>query len=124
MEEGTVSRPSARHAIADKMCALEVPQPLLGTIEAMGRYIYARGVGHRSGFRTKLWFVTAKSDNEELGSIQWTGKWRCYAFFPFPNTYYEKRCLKDIADFCEARTKEHFTARKNANARRTPSAAE
>lgn len=56
---------------------------------------------------TKRWIVVSKYDpTDMLGEIQWFGRWRCYAFYAF-NAYFEKQCLRDIADFCEAQTKEH-----------------
>ena len=55
------------------------------------------------------WWIVNKHDDIELGSIEWTGKehWRRYAFFPRPDTMYEEVCLRDIAAFCEAKTRDH-----------------
>ena len=39
-----------------------------------------------------------------LGGIKWWGGWRKYCFFPEQATIFEKDCLRDIADFCEAQT--------------------
>lgn len=35
----------------------------------------------------------------KLGEIRWFGRWRQYAFFPEPNTVYEKQCMQDITNF-------------------------
>jgi hypothetical protein len=51
-----------------------------------------------------------------LGEVRWFGRWRCYAFYPEPDTLYERQCLRDIADFCEARTREHRESKVAANA--------
>jgi len=45
-----------------------------------------------------------------LGVVKWYGAWRCYAFFPARDTLYEQKCLRSIADFCEARTAEKRAA--------------
>ena len=34
-----------------------------------------------------------------LGAIQWHGAWRCYAFFPEPDTLFEPKCLGEIQQF-------------------------
>lgn len=56
-------------------------------------------------------------DADMLGTISWFGRWRTYAFDPWPGTTFEKTCLRDIADFCERLTKEH-NARLRANRKR------
>lgn len=60
--------------------------------------------------KTRYWFVDAKADKDPpecLGCVKWFGRWRTYAFFPEPFTVFEKVCLLEIAEFCEARTREH-----------------
>jgi len=57
--------------------------------------------------KTKLWFVDIKDTVECLGKIKWFSRWRKYCFFPFPDTVYEKDCLRDIAEFTENETKKH-----------------
>jgi hypothetical protein len=39
-----------------------------------------------------------------LGMIWWHSPLGCYAFFANPDTFYEKTCLRDIANFCERQT--------------------
>lgn len=60
------------------------------------------------------WFVVPAKEKPDssgvaqvapLGEIKFVGGWRRFAFFPYGNTLYEQDCLRDIADFCEARTK-------------------
>ena len=64
---------------------------------------------------TRRWTVipTAQPDLA-LGLVSWYAPWRCYAFSPAPGlaTVYERRCLRDIADFCEERTREHASRGK------------
>lgn len=53
--------------------------------------------------KTKTWRVGSQ---QPLGWIQWHGGWRKYTFFPGVDTMYDADCLREIAEFCEARTKE------------------
>ena len=59
--------------------------------------------------KTSIWIVYARGGGQ-IGIIKWFGRWRCYSFFPLTDTVFERSCLRDLADFCEARTFEH---RKN-----------
>jgi hypothetical protein len=61
--------------------------------------------------RTDTWLVKTKQPEgggagvvKTLGSIQFYPRWRAYAFYPLPQTLFEKDCLRDIADFCERAT--------------------
>lgn len=45
-----------------------------------------------------------------LGCVKWFARWRKYAFFPAPETVFEQVCLRDIAQFCEDRTREQRTS--------------
>jgi hypothetical protein len=57
------------------------------------------------GRGTSQWLVeTAHGTPITLGMIWWHSPLRCYAFFPKPDTFYEKTSLRDIADFCERQT--------------------
>jgi hypothetical protein len=53
--------------------------------------------------KTKKYYVFTKDTpiSIKLGEIKWFGRWRQYAFFPEPNTVFEKQCLKDITNFLE-----------------------
>jgi len=35
----------------------------------------------------------------KLGEIRWFGRWRQYAFYPEPQTVFEKQCMQDITNF-------------------------
>jgi hypothetical protein len=61
------------------------------------------------GRKTHIWNVAAKADGLILGSVFWYVPWRCFVFGPTADcdTVYEQRCLRDIADYMEARTAEH-----------------
>ena len=62
-------------------------------------------VGSGASGKTLLWEVWTVGGAEKLGIVSWFGRWRCYAFFPDNRTVYERRCLRDIADFCESESR-------------------
>jgi hypothetical protein len=74
--------------------------------------------------KTDVWQIYSKNveiENESnrftrqktpIGFVKWFGRWRRYCFFPMVCTVYEQKCLGDIAEFIEARTKEHKTVGK------------
>jgi hypothetical protein len=64
--------------------------------------------------KTTSWMVYPKlpAHNQVLlGTVHFSSRWRCYSFFPEPGTWFEKSCLRVIADFCEQQTKEWRTSR-------------
>lgn len=64
--------------------------------------------------KTNRWQVVTLDGSVVLGSVHWFGRWRGYAFFPLIGTVFEHQCLRDIADFCEHKTKEHREAKKES----------
>lgn len=58
--------------------------------------------------KTNIWLVS-NLDGYLLGFVKWHPPWRCYSFQPDEKvgTLYEHKCLRDIADFIEEKTKEH-----------------
>ncbi len=59
---------------------------------------------------TQRWAVETL-DGGTLGRICWFGRWRQYCFFPDEKTVYERQCLRDIASFCESKTREYMRNR-------------
>lgn len=59
--------------------------------------------------KTKVWDIVTNDFNEDiLGQVRWYGPWRCYSFCPDREAKtFEKKCLRDIATFCENETKKH-----------------
>ena len=49
--------------------------------------------------KTKTFEINTKDSNALLGHIKWYGAWRCYAFYPEPNTVFERTCMNDIQNF-------------------------
>jgi len=73
-----------------------------------GKYI--RFVHRAAGPKTMVWSVM-NNDGEYLGVVRWFGSWRKYAYEP-ERAVFEEVCLRDIADFIVARTREHREALK------------
>jgi hypothetical protein len=65
----------------------------------------------------RWWVQSIYEPRPVLADIAWFGRWRKYAMYPRPGTVFEEVCLREIAAFCEERTKEH---RANRKAVRTP----
>jgi len=76
-------------------------------METVGKWVYARECQQPPERKTKRWTIVATDGEVELGEVKWFGKWRCYAYFPLNDTLYEKTCLRDLANFCEAKSKVH-----------------
>lgn len=76
--------------------------------EPVGEYCRAVLLDSVPGRKTKSWRIESGTD---LGFVHWHGAFRCYAFYPSPDTVYERKCLRAIADFCEHKTGQHLAAK-------------
>jgi hypothetical protein len=56
--------------------------------------------------KTEIWRVIG-SDRSTLGWVSWSGPWRKYIYAANTAANYDAACLREIADFCETKTKEH-----------------
>lgn len=61
----------------------------------------------RKGGSTRLIEISSRQKGVSLGFIKWFGQWRQYTFFPKNETIFDKSCLREIADYCEFKTKQH-----------------
>ena len=68
--------------------------------------------------KTKVWDAYSARDKvrgddgyAELGQVRWWSWWRRYCFFPKASTFYDVRCLGEIAGFCERETIKHHQNR-------------
>ncbi len=73
------------------------------------KYIKFVDVGRSKSGKTRIWEVRTREDDTFLGEIRWHAPWRCYSFFVSSrhgefDFVFEKRCLRDLADFCENET--------------------
>ena len=57
--------------------------------------------------KTLTWWVVNQYDDGQIGWVGWYAAWRKYCYFAKPETVYEHVCLREIADFCERKTREH-----------------
>lgn len=73
-----------------------------------GSYIEFLEHGTSASGKTKIWVVAnVNNPTVPLGYVRWAGNWRKYVFEQEGSVYYDWQCLREIADFIEAATKEH-----------------
>lgn len=83
------------------------------------KWIEAHAIASRGV--TKAWLIAPIGTGTlgpGIGEVRFYPQWRKYAFFPYQNTLFETDCLRDIATFCEERTREwreSIKARKASN---------
>lgn len=51
--------------------------------------------------RTKIFDVTSRATGAFLGRIEWKSTWRTYVFFPFADTLFDVKCLKELTVFID-----------------------
>ena len=78
----------------------------MGSKEATSHIAFAF-FGYSDSGKTRRYVVSNIQTEENLGEVKWAGNFRKYAFFPAPYTFYDSRCLRSIANFCDNLTKEH-----------------
>ena len=85
-------------------------------VAVTGKWVRFPVVGPSASGRTTMWSVETVEGGVVLGYVKWYGPWRCYAFYPEAATLYERRCLRDIADFCEAESKAQLSRARSRRA--------
>lgn len=55
---------------------------------------------------TSTW--TVQSPDMNLGLIYWHAPWRRYVFEPAAETYFDAKCMRELAYFCDKKTREHM----------------
>lgn len=73
----------------------------------MSKYIELELLRASKSGKTKVWLVQSKVGGDVLGVMRWKAQWRRYALFPVDGTMFDADCLREIADICEFKTKEH-----------------
>lgn len=63
-------------------------------------------VARPSRTKTKRWEVH-NTRGDLLGRVMWLSGWRKYVFAPVFPTSFEEDCLRELASFVEARTREY-----------------
>jgi hypothetical protein len=75
--------------------------------------------GRERGARTQRWVVWSKfRDPDQLGWVVWRSWWRCYVFEGVGGVQLDPRCLREVADFAEARTAEQRATWKRPGRKR------
>jgi hypothetical protein len=72
--------------------------------------------GLRSERKTGIWRVGSQSGGLPLGEVRWLSGWRKYAFYPAKGSAFEADCLRELANFCERVTREHWRGVKLSKA--------
>lgn len=79
------------------------------SLESVAKYVDFTYIGLSKSGKTHIWAVTGKGGPENgIGIIRWHGAWRKYVY-ESDEAFYDWDCLRLIADFCEAATKERKT---------------
>ncbi len=68
------------------------------------------------GSKTHKFAVTSRFNSSLLGYVKWFNQWRQYCFFPV-NAVFDKKCLREIAEFCEDRTQRQQSKHKKKRTR-------
>lgn len=63
------------------------------------------------GSKTRKFSVISRHSGALLGYVKWYVPWRQYVLFPI-NAVFDKKCLREVADFCERETNTHREKRK------------
>lgn len=83
----------------------------------MSSWIQFEGPFTVAGRKTPVWMVVTAKLRAPLGWIRFYPQWRKYAFFPVKDSVFEKTCLREIADFCAARSSEYRNRPAESSAR-------
>lgn len=77
-----------------------------------GDYLNFKDEGYVTpGSKTRKFSVISRHSGALLGFVKWYVPWRQYTFCPLGG-YFDKKCLREIADFCERETNAHREKRK------------
>ncbi len=63
--------------------------------------------GPSASGKTHTWAIYNSQNESFLGIVKWHGPWRKYCFFCAPTLLLEEKCMREIADLIEERTREH-----------------
>ena len=90
-------------------CAMELAGKYVGSrvtsLSEEAKFIRFREVASEG--KTQRWIIDTLNGTA-LGYIRWFRVWRQYCFFPGEETIFARRCLRDIANFCESKTREYL----------------
>lgn len=61
-----------------------------------GKYMGIKSMPTPPDRKTKIFSVFELKTGYQLGEIKWFPRWRCYSFYPAPNTVFDEECTKQI----------------------------
>lgn len=61
--------------------------------------------------KTKRWWVHSTDGATRLGAVGWRTGWRRYVWYPYANTLFDAKCLREMATFLDAATEAQRAAR-------------
>lgn len=73
-------------------------------MRSLGKYLEVAEPQPSKSGKTQIWDILGVRSGL-LGQVGWFGRWRCYAFYPEPNTVFNAECMAMLANFCETETK-------------------
>jgi hypothetical protein len=73
----------------------------------VSEYLYFNKLNPPPGRKMPRFEIMNRATDAVLGEIRWYGAWRKYCFYPGAEVLFDEKCLREIADFCEARTRGH-----------------
>lgn len=80
----------------------------LDTLWDQGEWLNYRNRGRASkGAVTNIYEVTSRSTSETLGWVRWYAQWRKYVFIPRDGSFYDTKCLTELAEYCTLKTEQH-----------------
>ena len=65
----------------------------------MSSYLVTRKEGDTG--KTEIHGVFSALHGDRLGTVRWYGAWRQYAFYPEPETIWNRDCLREVAGFLD-----------------------
>lgn len=60
--------------------------------------------------KTHIFMVQSRAYGTTVATVKWVAKWRRYALFPYPNTYFGNLHLTELVEYCTLKTEQYLTA--------------
>ena len=60
--------------------------------------------------KTHFFVVQSRLRGSDVATVKWVAKARGYVFFPYPNTWFDKRDLTELAEYCTMKTEQYWAA--------------
>ena len=70
-------------------------------------YGYIEFIESKPKPKTKVWKCINRRQKDQIGTVEWYGPWRRYAYVPTICAVYTEECLDDIKNFLAQADREH-----------------